>query len=230
MEPNELKFAQDVVAIKGNDSLNDTQLMNLKTSLEANNDLTHSGINTQVLKSAKQLYSKNGSFPVELCSVNNLNKKIADFNEAGNWTGVIFAAYSIFAALFSLVITSLANRYGRKNTYMLALMAGGLGLFSMMFITDKNLLFIPMIGVGIAWGGILALPYAILSCTLPPKQTGVYMGIFNATITIPQIAASLLGGVLLTMVGDKAINVIALAGVSMLLAGIFAKIVIKSNE
>ncbi len=149
------------------------------------------------------------------------------FNEAGNWTGVIFAAYSVFAALFSLVITPLANKYGRRNVYVVSLILGGLGLLSMLFIKDKNLLFLPMIGVGIAWAAILALPYAILSSKLPAKQTGVYMGIFNATITIPQIAAGLLGGVLLSALGGTAINMVALAGVSMAVAGIAALLVIK---
>ena len=149
------------------------------------------------------------------------------FNEAGNWTGVIFAAYSVFAALFSLVITPLANKYGRRNVYVLSLILGGLGLLSMLFIKDKNLLFLPMIGVGIAWAAILALPYAILSSKLPAKQTGVYMGIFNATITIPQIAAGLLGGVLLSALGGTAINMVALAGVSMAVAGSAALLVIK---
>ena len=149
------------------------------------------------------------------------------FNEAGNWTGVIFAAYSVFAALFSLVITPLADKYGRRNVYVVSLILGGLGLLSMLFIKDKNLLFLPMIGVGIAWAAILALPYAILSSKLPAKQTGVYMGIFNATITIPQIAAGLLGGVLLSALGGTAINMVALAGVSMAVAGIAALLVIK---
>ena len=149
------------------------------------------------------------------------------FNEAGNWTGVIFAAYSVFAALFSLVITPLANKYGRRNVYVVSLILGGLGLLSMLFIKDKNLLFLPMIGVGIAWAAILALPYAILSSKLPAKQTGVYMGIFNATITIPQIAAGLLGGILLSALGGTAINMVALAGVSMAVAGIAALLVIK---
>ena len=149
------------------------------------------------------------------------------FNEAGNWTGVIFAAYSVFAALFSLVITPLANKYGRRNVYVVSLILGGLGLLSMLFIKDKNLLFLPMIGVGIAWAAILALPYAILSSKLPAKQTGVYMGICNATITIPQIAAGLLGGVLLSALGGTAINMVALAGVSMAVAGIAALLVIK---
>lgn len=155
--------------------------------------------------------------------------KSKEFNEAGNWTGVIFAAYSVFAALYSLVLTPLADKFGRKNTYALSLLAGGVGLISMMFIQDKNLHFLSMVGVGIAWAAILAMPYAILSSSLPAKQTGVYMGIFNITITLPQIAAGLLGGVALSVLNEQAINVIGLSGVSMLLAGIFAKLVIKSD-
>lgn len=155
--------------------------------------------------------------------------KSKEFNEAGNWTGVIFAAYSVFAALYSLVLTPLANRFGRKNIYAVSLLAGGLGLISMMFIQDKNLHFLAMAGVGVAWAAILAMPYAILSSSLPAKQTGVYMGIFNITITVPQIAAGLLGGVALSLLNEQAINVIGLSGVSMLLAGVFAKLVIKSE-
>ncbi|MFZ4058671.1 MAG: SLC45 family MFS transporter [Ferruginibacter sp.] len=161
---------------------------------------------------------------------NTTDPQSKEFNEAGNWTGVIFAAYSVFAAIFSLLITPLANKYGRKNVYMAALISGGIGLISMMFITDKNLLFIPMIGIGVAWAAILALPYAILSSSLPPKQTGVYMGIFNATITIPQIAAGLLGGVMLLLVDEKAIAVLGISGASMIIAGIAAKLVITAKD
>ncbi|HMO33729.1 MAG TPA: SLC45 family MFS transporter [Lacibacter sp.] len=153
-----------------------------------------------------------------------------DYNEAGNWTGVIFAAYSVFAALYSLLLTPLANKFGRRNTYMISLLLGGVGLFSMVFIRDKYLLFAAMAGIGIAWAAILALPYAILSASLPPKQTGVYMGIFNATITIPQIAAGLLGGLAISALGGSAINVIGLAGVSMFIAGICARLVIKDSH
>lgn len=161
---------------------------------------------------------------------NTTDPKSAEFNDAGNWTGVIFAAYSVFAALYSLVLTRISDKFGRKNTYALSLIAGGIGLLSMVFIKDKNLLFLSMIGVGIAWAAILAMPYAILSSALPAKQTGVYMGIFNATITIPQIVAGLLGGVALTALGGNAINVIGLSGASMAVAGILAKFVIKSNN
>lgn len=156
--------------------------------------------------------------------------KSAAFNEAGNWTGVIFAAYSVFAALFSLVLTPLADKFGRRNTYAISLLAGGLGLLSMMFITNKFVLFASMIGVGVSWAAILAMPYAILSSSLPPKQTGVYMGIFNATITIPQIVAGLIGGLALTALGGNAIYVIGLAGASMLIAGVMARVVIKAKD
>ncbi len=144
----------------------------------------------------------------------------ASYNEAGNWVGVIFAGYSLFGALFSLVMANIANRFGRKATYLFSLLAGGLGLISLNFIKDKYGLIIPMIGVGIAWAAILAMPYAILSAALPSNKMGVYMGIFNASITIPQIAAGLLGGLLLTMVGEKTILMLVLAGLSMVLAAV----------
>lgn len=150
------------------------------------------------------------------------------FNEAGNWTGIIFAVYSVFAALFSLAITPLADKYGRKNIYALSLLAGGLGLASMMFVTDKYWLFASMIGVGIGWAAILALPYTLLSSHLPAQQTGVYMGLFNATITIPQIAAGLLGGLLLGVMGGDAAAMLGVAGLSMGIAAFGAKWIIKS--
>lgn len=151
------------------------------------------------------------------------------YNAAANWTGVIFAAYSIFAALFSLILTPMANKFGRKNTYMFSLLLGGIGLISMVFITNKYLLLLSMVGVGCSWAGILAMPYALLSSALPAEETGVYMGIFNATITVPQIAAGLLGGFIFKLSGHNAIVVIGLSGLSMLLAGFSSKIFIRSG-
>ena len=87
------------------------------------------------------------------------DSKSAAYNEAGTWVGVIFAAYSLFAALFSLVMAKLASKFGRKKIYMSSLIAGGIGLISMIFIKDQYGLIISMIGVGIAWAGILAMPY-----------------------------------------------------------------------
>jgi len=144
----------------------------------------------------------------------------AGYNEAGNWVGVIFAGYSLFGALFSIVMGRLANRLGRKTIYMLSLLAGGAGLVSMIFIQNQYGLIFSMLGIGIAWAAILAMPYAILSAALPSDKMGVYMGIFNATITIPQIAAGLLGGVILSLAGGKAILMLGVAGLSMLVAAL----------
>lgn len=161
------------------------------------------------------------------------DSRSAFYNEAANWVGVIFAIYSLFGALFSVVMAKLANSFGRKPVYMLALIAGGVGLLSMIFIQNKYGLIVSMVGVGIAWAAILAMPYAILSGVLPPKKMGVFMGLFNATITIPQIAAGFLGGAILTGLGGKAINMLGVAGVCMILAGVsvvFIKAKIQANE
>jgi maltose/moltooligosaccharide transporter len=152
------------------------------------------------------------------------------YNEAGNWVGVIFAAYSLFGALFSIVMAKLANAFGRKPVYMIALIIGSAGLTSMTFIQDKYGLIISMIGVGIAWAAILAMPYAILSGALPPKRMGIFMGLFNATIVIPQIAAGFLGGVILIALGGKAINMLGIAGVCMLLAALSVLFIKSGNQ
>ena len=144
----------------------------------------------------------------------------AGYNEAGNWVGVIFAGYSLFGALFSLIMARIANKLGRKTVYMLSLLVGGAGLISMVFIQNQSGLIVSMLGVGIAWAAILAMPYAILSAALPPDKMGVYMGIFNATITIPQIAAGLLGSVVLSLVGGQAILMLGVAGLSMVIAAV----------
>ena len=151
------------------------------------------------------------------------------FNKAGNWVGVIFGAYSLFAAIYSLLLTKIAGKLGRKPTYMFSLLAGGIGLVSMVFIHNQYGLIISMVGLGIAWAAILAMPYAILSAALPASKMGVYMGIFNATITIPQIAAGLLGGVIVSLLGGKAILMLGVAGICMLFAGI-AVVFVKEHK
>ncbi len=167
---------------------------------------------------------------------------------AGDWVGITFAAYSLFAAIFSLFIARIANRFGRKITYSLSLLAGGIGYISFMFFQNADIvhvnllvteidipqgalnLLIPMIGVGIAWAAILAMPYAILSSTLPADKTGVYMGIFNFTIAAPQIVSGLVAGQILKYVfDDQAIYIIVLAGVSMIL-GAIAVYFVQDNE
>lgn len=149
-----------------------------------------------------------------------LDPKSIGFNEAGDWTGVLFAFYSAVAALFSLLIPTIAKLIGRKKTYSFSLLLGGLGLASMYFVHDKNILLLSISGVGLAWAAILAMPYAMLSGSLPADKMGVYMGLFNATITIPQIAAGLLGSTIIALFGGFPMAIIVIAGVSMLIAGL----------
>lgn len=168
---------------------------------------------------------------------------------AGDWVGIIFAAYSLFAALFSIVLTRIANRIGRKLTYSLSLLAGGLGYMSFLFFQNAEIvhvnllithvevpqgaldLLIPMIGIGIAWAAILAMPYAILAGSLPADKTGVYMGIFNFTIAAPQIVSGLVAGQILKYVfNNEAIYIVVLAGASMVLGAIAVYFVKDSGD
>lgn len=168
---------------------------------------------------------------------------------AGDWVGIIFAAYSLFAALFSLVLTRIAMRIGRKLTYSISLLAGGLGYMSFLFFQNAELvhvnllltqvhvpkgaleLLIPMIGIGIAWAAILAMPYAILAGSLPADKTGVYMGIFNFTIAAPQIVSGLVAGQILKYAfNNEAIYILLLAGVCMVLGAISVYFVQDSGE
>lgn len=142
------------------------------------------------------------------------------YNEAGNWTGVIFGFYSVVAAVYAYLIPTIVKAIGRKKTYTLSLFLGGIGFITMLIFQDKNLLFVSMFGIGAAWAAILAMPYAMLAESLPAKSMGVYMGLFNASITLPQIAAGLFGGIILTAFGGSPIMMLVLAGISMIAAGI----------
>ncbi len=157
-----------------------------------------------------------------------LDPKSIGFNEAGDWTGVMFAFYSAVAAIFSLLIPTIAKSIGRKKTYSFSLLMGGIGLASMYFVHDKTILLLSISGVGLAWAAILAMPYAMLSGSLPADKMGVYMGLFNATITIPQIAAGVLGSTIIALFGGFPMAIIVIAGVSMLIAGL-AVFFVKEN-
>jgi maltose/moltooligosaccharide transporter len=152
------------------------------------------------------------------------------YNEAANWVGLCFAAYSLCAALFSIAMPSLIRKTSRKFVYSLALTFGGLGFISTYLFHDPNMLFVSMIGIGIAWAAILAMPYMILSGSLPAKQMGVYMGLFNLTVVIPQIISGLFGGPILKMFfQEQAIYILVLAGVMMML-GAVSVFFIKAEE
>ena len=116
------------------------------------------------------------------------------FQEAGNWVGVIFGVYNAVSAVFAFFLPKIAASMGRKKTHAISLILGGLGLISIYFIQDKYWLLLSMVGIGIAWASILAMPYAILAGSIPAKKMGVYMGIFNFFITFPQIVNGIIGG------------------------------------
>lgn len=159
-----------------------------------------------------------------------LDSSSVGFNEAGDWTGVLFGFYSAVAALYAFIIPSIAKSIGRKKTYSGSLLLGGLGFLSMFFIHDKYLLLASMTGIGMAWAAILAMPYAMLSEFLPAKSMGVYMGLFNAWITMPQIAAGALGSIILSLFADEAIMMLVLAGASMIFAGALVFTVKEKND
>ncbi len=143
------------------------------------------------------------------------------YNEAGNWVGISFAAYSFVAALFSVAMPALIRLIGRKAVYSFALIAGGIGYTTAFIFTDKYMLLLSMVGVGFAWAAILALPYAILAKTLPANRTGIFMGLFNLTVVIPQIFSGLFGGLILEhLFKNEAIYILLLAGVLMFAGGL----------
>ena len=152
------------------------------------------------------------------------------YNDGADWVGILFASYNGFAALAAILIPFLVITFGLKLTHMINLFCGGIGLISFYFIKEPHLLWIPMIGVGIAWASILSIPYALLSSMLPAGKMGVYMGIFNFFIIIPQLlAASVLGVILKVLFAGEPIFALITAGILMLIAGISVLFVTTST-
>ena len=148
------------------------------------------------------------------------------YNQGADWVGVLMAVYNGFAAVMAFVIMWVAKLTNRKTVHMIALIIGGISFASFYFIKDPNLLLVSELGIGLAWASILAMPYAILAGSLPAEKMGVYMGIFNFFIVIPQItAAAILGFFVKNIVGGEAIYALLLGGASMIIAGLFTLIV-----
>ncbi len=143
------------------------------------------------------------------------------YNEGANWVGVLFAAYNGFAALAAIAIPWMVRRLGLRVSHLVNVTLGGLGLLSFLLIRDPHWLLRSMVGVGFAWASILSLPYALLSDSVPAEKMGVFMGIFNFFIVIPQlVAASLLGFLLRHFLGGAPIQALAIGGISLIVAGL----------
>jgi len=146
------------------------------------------------------------------------------------WASLCFGMYSLVCFAFSFVIPKLAQVTGRKWAHTICLLCGAAGLLSIGIIHDKYLLLISMTGVGIAWASILSMPYAILSSSIPAEKTGVYMGIFNFFIVLPEIIASLaFGWIMLHLLHNNRLTAVVMGGVFLIIAALLMQRV-KSEE
>jgi len=154
----------------------------------------------------------------------------AAYNEGANWVGVCFSVYNGMAAVFAFFLMWLAKKTSRKQTHAFALMVGAVSFLSIYFISNPTLLLVPFIGVGLTWASILAMPYAILTGSLPSNKMGVFMGIFNFFIVIPQIlAASILGFLIRKVFANEPIWALVLGGVSWIIAALMV-LVVKDDD
>jgi maltose/moltooligosaccharide transporter len=147
------------------------------------------------------------------------DERSARFAEGTEWGGLCFAGYNVVCFVVAFLLPPLVKATSRKAVHMIALVCGGLGLIAVYFITNKWMLFGSMAGVGIAWASILAMPYVMLSTAVPPSRMGVYMGVFNLFIVIPQIVMSLIvPHIFNNVLGADPRNVVVLGGISLLIA------------
>ncbi|HCZ36215.1 MAG TPA: MFS transporter [Cytophagales bacterium] len=153
------------------------------------------------------------------------------FNDAANWVGIIFGVYNGVSAIYALMLPVIAAKVGRKTTHAISLTAGGLGLISIYFIHDPTILLFSMIGVGMAWASILAMPYAILAGAIPTHKMGIYMGVFNFFITLPQIINGIIGGPIVKyLYSSQAIYAIVMAGVFLIVAAFCVRFVSDKDD
>ncbi|ATQ75469.1 MFS transporter [Massilia violaceinigra] len=153
------------------------------------------------------------------------------FQSAGNWVGVMFAVYNGVSAIAAFILPAIARRTNRKMTHLACLVIGGISLASIFFITQKEMLLIPMIGVGIAWASILTVPYAILAGALPAERMGFYMGVFNFFVVIPQIIGGvILGPISAALLGGRPVATLLLAGACMAIGGLLTVFVADKGE
>ncbi len=147
------------------------------------------------------------------------NEQSSLYHQGIEWAGVCFGVYSFICFLFSFFMPKLSQSLGESKTHSICLAIGALGLFSVNWIQNPNLLLISMVGVGIAWASILAMPYALLSKHIPAEKTGTYMGIFNFSIVIPEVLSALtLGWMMKNLLNNNRMSAVVLGGVFLFIA------------
>jgi maltose/moltooligosaccharide transporter len=145
------------------------------------------------------------------------------YNECADWVGVLFAGYNGVAAVVALALPAVTARLGPPRVHAIGLILGAAGLLGFVWIGDPALLWLPAIGIGCAWASILSTPYAMLASALPPRKVGVYMGIHNIFLVLPQlVAATMLDALVARVFHGRAIDALGLAALSLALAAGFA--------
>ena len=141
------------------------------------------------------------------------------YADAVVWGGLAFGVQNVVCFLIAFLLPALAKAMSRKGVHIIALICGGIGLISVYFVTNKWMLFASMAGVGIAWASILSMPYVMLSTAVPPARMGVYMGVFNLFIVLPQIVQSLIvSNIFNNLLGSDPRNAVVFGGISLLIA------------
>jgi MFS family permease len=154
-----------------------------------------------------------------------------EYNTGADWVGIAFAVYNGFAALIAFALPVFAKWTNRKITHAVALLCGALGLVSVYFLPGPNWILLSMVGVGIAWASILSMPYAILSGALPAEKMGLYMGIFNFFIVLPQMLAATILGLLVThLFGGQTVLALVLGGATWVVAAILTMFVYDVDD
>lgn len=154
---------------------------------------------------------------------NTTDPASAGYQAAGNWVGVLFAVQAIGSVVWAVVLPNIPSR---KLAYSLSLILGGIGFCLIPFIHNQYVLFVPYLLIGCAWAAMLAMPFAIVTNALEGYgHMGVYLGLFNGTICIPQICAALLGGSLLSLVGSVQCHMLAVAGVMLIIGSVCVSVI-----
>ena len=184
-----------------------------------------------------QFFSWFGLFCMWIFTTNAITKNIFGstdttstiYNEGANFVGICFLVYNGVSMLFALLLPTIASKIGRKMTHLICLILGGLGLIAISFVHSKMALIPCFIGIGFAWSSILAMPYAMLSGSLPAKKMGYFMGVFNFFIVIPQIIASLGLSKFMNLTHLEPIHIVTMGGASLIIGGLLT-LRVQDNE